>query len=270
MPDDPSVTRIVFARELRAHARTFVVWAVPLAGMVALVCALQPSLANGPLAAKIASMPETMRRALGLEIVDFHRPAAYLAANFLTFTIGCSLFAGLLGASIIAKEEVLHTAELLYAQPTSRTRILLGKAAAATTFAIGLPALLALVATPLLAAVSDRPLEPASIAALFAGVAALAICFAGCGMLVAAVVPDPRSATGGVLGVVFGTFFLGIVAALSGTVAWLRWLSPFKWIEPSSILARGLDPKAVIALLGVGVTCGAIAIARYRRRDLRT
>jgi ABC-2 type transport system permease protein len=269
MSPEVPVIRIVFARELRVNLRTFAAWSLPLAGMLALVCALQPSLANGPLAAKLESLPDAMRRALGLEMFDFARPAAYLATNFTTVSIGLSLFAALLGASIIAKEETMRTAELLYAQPVSRTRILLGKAAAVATYAIAAPVLLGLVASALLAAIAARPLEPGLIGSLFAGVTVLAIFFAGAGMLVATLVRDARSANGVALGAVLGTFAIGIVSALSSTAAPLRWLSPFKWNEPSSIIAHGLDPATVALSLGLGMASAGIAIARYQRRDVR-
>lgn len=260
--------RIVLWRELAAQLRSFAAWTVPLAGMVALVCGLQPSLANGPLAAKIASLPEGMRRALGLEMLDFHRPVAYLATNFTVITIGVALFAGLFGASIIAKEEILHTAELLYAQPVSRARMLLGKAAAVGTYVLALPLVLDVVASALLAVGADRPLEPGAIALLFAGAVALACCFAGVGMLVAALVREARSAGGITLGIVLGTYSLGMLSALSSTAAPLRWLSPFKWVEPSSIATHGLDPIATAVLLGLGIACAAAAIRHYARRDL--
>jgi len=263
---DPAI--VVLQRELRAHARGALAWWLAVAGMLALVCALQPSLANGLLAAKLESMPEAMRRAFGLELVDFHRPAAYLATNFLYVTLSAALIAARLGAAAIAREEALHTAELLYTQPVARTRILAGKAAAVATYAVAFPAGLAAVALPVLAAVADRPLEVGVAASLFAGTAALAVCFAGIGMLVAASVRDARSAAGIALGIALGTWFLGLVSALAPAVAPLRWLSPYKLVEPAAIAAHGLDPAGVGTLLAVGAVCGALAILRYRRRDI--
>ena len=52
----PPIALVVMTRELRANLRTFLAWSIPLAGMLALVCALQPSLANGPLGAKLLKL----------------------------------------------------------------------------------------------------------------------------------------------------------------------------------------------------------------------
>src|SRR5262249_13783939 len=161
------------------------------------------------------ALPEGLRKAFGVGMVDFSRPAAYLATNFLAVTLIASLFGGLLGARIVAKEETMHTAEMLYAQPVSRVHVLAGKPAAAAGYAIALPRGGAIVAAAIRAAVVPAPLEPGLIAALFGGAAALAVCFAGAGMLVAALVRDARSATGGALAIVLGTYFLGALSAIA-------------------------------------------------------
>ncbi len=272
MSDRPETGAAILVRhELGASLRTFLAWLVPMACLLGLTCALQPSFAGdgGALAAKIQAMPETLRKAFGVELVDFRRPAAYLAINFLSVTLIASLFGGLLGARIVAKEETLHTAELLYAQPVSRVHILAGKAAAVAVYAIALPLALGLLAVAILAAVVPGPLEAGLMAALFGGAAALSVCFAGAGMLVAAVVRDARSAAGGALAIVLGTYFLGVLSAIAAPAAPLRWLSPYKLVEPIAILARGgLDPVGPAALVALGIAFAAAGIARHRRRDI--
>jgi ABC-2 type transport system permease protein len=261
-------TALVFRHELRASLRTWLVWVVPVGAMVAMTSALQPSLAAGPLAAKLDSMPDLLRKAFGLEVVDFHRPAAYLATNFTTVSLSAALFAGLLGAAMIAKEEVLHTAEVLFAQPTSRTRILLGKLGALVVYTLAFPLVLAVIAMVVLGIVADRPLEPLAIAELFLGATAIALCFAGLGMLVAALVSDKRSAGGAALGVVLGTYFLGILSAIAEPAAPLGWLSPHELAKAPHILMHGLDPLRVTLLVALGAGSATLAFAFYRRRDI--
>ncbi|NVB84093.1 MAG: ABC transporter permease [Kofleriaceae bacterium] len=265
--ETPAVVLVVAARELRAHLRTFLAWSIPLVGMLALVCVLQPSLANGPMAAKLESMPAMMRRAFGLELVDFQSPLAYLATNALTFTVGTSLFAALLGASIIAKEETQHTAELLYAQPTSRARILAGKLTAVAIYVLALPLILGLVSTALLAAVAERPVEPA-IAELWLASAATSVCFAGLGALVAASLRDARTSSGATLAIVLGAYFVGVVSMMTEATEPLRYLSPFKWNEPVAIAAHGPSALGIAGAFVIGVGAAILAVRRYHRRDL--
>jgi ABC-2 type transport system permease protein len=264
----PDAARIVFRHELRASLRTFLSWALLVGLMVAMTSALQPSLAEGVLAAKMESMPDGLRKAFGFQVVDFHRPVAYLATNFTTVALTAALFAALLGAGMIAKEETLRTAELLYAQPASRARILLGKVGVLALYVVAFPCVLAAVALAVLGAVAERPLEPLAILSLFAGALAVAICFAGLGLLVATLVRDKRSATGAALGVVLGSYFLGVISAIAEPAAPLRWLSPHKLADATAILVHGLDPLRIALLVALGAGAGALAIVRYRAQDI--
>jgi ABC-2 type transport system permease protein len=263
-----NASAIIFRHEVRAALRTFLWWVVPVGAMVALTCALQPSLAAGALGAKIESMPLTLRKAFGVDIVDFHRPAAYLATNFTLIALTTSLFAALLGAAAIAKEEVLRTAELLFAQPASRTRILLGKVGAVSLYVLAYPAVLAAVALLTLAAVVDRPLEPVIMLGFFIGATATAFCFAGIGILLASLVRDKRAASSAALGVVLGSYFLGIISAIAEPAAPLRWLSPHKLVEATFVLIHGLSVFRVVLLVACGAAAAAVGVLRYRTQDI--
>lgn len=260
---------VVMRRELGAHARGTLAWWLPLAAMLALACALQPQLAGGVLAAKLEAMPVEMRRAFGLALLDFHRPAAYLAANFLAVSLGTGLLAARLGAVAVSREEAQRTAELLYALPVTRARILAGKAGAVAAYAIGFPLALALASVPVLAAVSERPLELGLVAQLFAGAAAAGLCLGGVGMLIGACLRDARAAGGLALLASLGVWLLGLLSALAPATAPLGWLSPYRHVEPVAIVsAGGLDPLTAAALVAVGAAAAALAVARYRRRDI--
>jgi ABC-2 type transport system permease protein len=263
-----NATTIVARHELRAMLRTFLWWVLPVAALTAMTCALQPSLAAGPLAAKLDSMPAGLRKAFGLEAVDFHRPVAFLATNFTMTALTAALLAALLGASTIAKEETLHTAELIFVQPASRTRILVGKLASALVYSIAFPVVLAAVAMIVLGTVAARPLEPFAIAQLFIGTIAASVCFAGLGMLAAAFVRDKRSATSAALGIVLGTYFVGVISTISAPAAPLRYLSPHKLVEATYVAMHGLDPLRVVVLVVIGIAAAVVAIARYRSADI--
>ncbi|MGE0402360.1 MAG: hypothetical protein AB7T06_37005, partial [Kofleriaceae bacterium] len=80
---------------------------------------------------------------------------------------------------------------------------------------------------------------------------------------------QPRGVANVTLAIVFGTFVLGVFSALTPTLSFARWVSPFKLVEAQAIVANGgLDPRAVAILVGVGGACIALAIEAYGRRDL--
>lgn len=268
MRPDRAIAMLVARHELAANLKTAIAWLVPLAGLIVLVCALQPTFAAGPLAAKIESLPRAMRDAFGLAIVDFHRPAAYLATNLTHVALGTALFGGVLGARLVAKEEVRHTAELLYAQPARRGAILAGKAITLAVYTFALPCVLAAIAMVSLATIVPAPLEPALVASLFAGCACAALSFAGAGMLVATIV-RARVAGSLAVGLVLSTFVVGMLSSAVPSLHALRWVSPIKLVEATGIVASGaLDARIAIALVGIGALCAALGMTLYRRRDL--
>ncbi len=264
---------IAMSRELHGLLRSFLVWAGLTAAFVVLLAALQPSMAEaggGVFGAKLKAMPPGLLKALGITILDFRRPAGYLATSFVYLALVGALQAALFGAVVLAREEALRTAELLFVQPAGRLSLLAGKAAASLVYVVGLHALLALAAVASFAAVVDAPLEADLLLALFAGSAALALCFLGLGMLAASLVPDPRRASGAALGVVLGTFLLSALSALAPQARVLGWLSPFKLFDAArTVLDGGLDPARIAALLALGATAAAIAALRFRRKDFR-
>jgi ABC-2 type transport system permease protein len=265
---DRRVAAIVGRHELTANLRTTVLWFLSLGALLALVCALQPALAAGPLAAKISSLPNGMRDALGLSIVDFHRPVAYLATNFTYVMVGAGLFGGLLGARVVAKEEVQRTAEVLYSQPVHRSAILAGKAISVATYAVTMPLLLSLIPIVILGSLSPRSLEPLRVLSLFAACSCVAVAFAGIGMLVASTLRHARGAANVSLAIVFGMFVVGVFSSVAPSLGFVRWLSPFKLVEATSLVSNGLDPRRAAVLLGIGALCAILAVHRYRTRDL--
>ena len=215
-------------------------------------------------------MPPSLRKAFGIGLADFTRPATYLATNFVFVTLTAALFAACLGASLIAKEEVLHTAELLYAQPVSRTRILGGKAGALAIYALAYPAALGAIAIAVLAAVVQRPLEPALLVELFAGAAAIARVLRR--RRHARRGPGPRQARRRRRGAGRGPRQLparrGLGDLGTGGAAALAVAVPRGRARRGIVARGGLDPVRAAALVVAGVAFAALAIARYRRQDL--
>jgi ABC-2 type transport system permease protein len=71
------------------------------------------------------------------------------------------------------------------------------------------------------------------------------------------------------VGIILGTFFLSIIIGLNEDLDFLKYISPFKYFNPATILH-----DAQIDLLFVWISAGIIAISlmgaylTYRRRDL--
>lgn len=97
----------------------------------------------------------------------------------------------------------------------------------------------------------------------------MAVCFAGLGLLAAAVSRKARSAPGLALGIVFGSYLIGVVSALKENARGLKLLSPYKWVDPTEIVQHGgVNLTAAVLLVGIGFAAIAAATVIYSRKDI--
>lgn len=261
---------LVMGRELRAQRTSFLSWLVPLAGLVALMVSIQPQAAgqNGLLEAKLAMMPEALKQAFNLAGTDFTRPAGYLSVNFITVTMGATIFAGLLGATVVSREDAQRTAEAVLTLPVTRWQVLLGKGLTVVSLLVAFHAVLLTVTVATLVSVvpGDRQLE--LVAAMYAGAAMLGVCFAALGFAIATFVSQARAAPNLSLGLVLGVYLLGVVAKLSPKGEGLAAISPFALVEPSEIVKHGGLSLHALWLPLIALAASTAAIAWYERRDV--
>jgi ABC-2 type transport system permease protein len=261
---------LIARREWSAQRNATLGCLLPLAGVMVMYGALQPQVAgdNGLLAAKLAVLPEGVKQAFNLALTDFSRPVGYLSTNFLVVTLGGSLFAGLLGASIVSREEVQRTAESVLTLPVERWQVLGGKLVAALAWLTAFHVVLGLASWGALVKVATAPVEGALVAAMFVGAFLLGLFFMAVGATVATVSPQARAAPMVSLGLVLGTYFLGVVARVSPKAEAAGLLSPYRLVEPADILATGgLEPRAaLLGALSLGLL--VVAFAWFSKKDL--
>lgn len=258
--------------ELVAQRRSLLAWLVPTAGLLAASLSVQPQMARDGslLQAKLDLLPREMLVAFGMgQGLTMSDPVAYLAINFVSPMLLGALFAGLLGAGLFSREEQARTAELLLVQPVTRTTVVLGKLLLAVLLVIVFDAVLTVVAMGTYAAVDVGDYDRGRVALIFVGAAVAHLSLLTVALLASALQRSPRGALPTGLGLVFGTYSAGVVAAISQTLEPLGLLSPFRAVDPSTIAKTGALPPGAYALLIVMLAATALSIARIERKDLR-
>ena len=138
--------RNVVTRTLRDGARSFAGFAAYIVLMVAAIVSIYPSIGHNPSLDKLVkSYPGTLKAFLGFGgVVDYSSATGYLGIELFSLVLPALMIAAAVtaGARAIAGEEEQQTLDLLLANPISRRRLVLEKAAAVAA----LVALLALVA----------------------------------------------------------------------------------------------------------------------------
>ena len=171
-------------------------------------------------------------------------------------------------AGSTAGEEEERILGLVLAQPVTRARLILGKAAAvaAGVLLVALATWLGLVVGVAIAGggIGVGDMTALSVHLAFFGLATGAVALAlGAG----------TGRRGLAIGVAAGIAILGYLvnglAPLVGAIAWLRYLSLFYYYAGHDPLANGIDAGAlaVLGLLAVALT--GVAVIGIQRRDLR-
>jgi ABC-2 type transport system permease protein len=252
-----TVTRLT-ARQIRVG--TAVVSASCAAVVASTVKAREATEALTPgLVEDLASNPAL--RALYGTPFDLASPGGFTVWRLGMFLAATTGLWGLLTATrLLRGEEEAGRADLVLTAPISRRRLtdvtMLVVAVAAPI--IGAAVALGFIATS----------QAVSSSALFgAGIALLTLDFIAVGALTSQLLGTRRHASGAAGLALGATFLLRMVADGSSGLGWLRWSTPFGWLEELRPFAdERAFPLVLLAALAVGL--GGLALGLSRERDL--
>lgn len=264
--------------ELRKQRRALLGWALSLAAILCLFLAVFPSMATGPMQEmtrlKMQALPKEMLVAFGLKnIPDFTAMPQYFAYVFEYVVMAGAVYAALLGASSLSREEGEGTIEFLYAMPFSRLQIYAQKCVAALfiwlqfmviCFGISLGASLIFKdATTTLDDILGF-LLPCMLSLAMVGLIFLATSFC-----IGSFLSGSRRVNVLALGLFFVTYCCGVAADLSPDLNILRYLSPTHIYLPLTVVREGFSLLNIcidIAWIDIMLFIGAV---HYAKKDLR-
>ena len=78
-----------------------------------------------------------------------------------------------------------------------------------------------------------------------------------------------KSMTSVGLGILFATFFLGMVSGVNSAVSWLKYVAPIKYFDPPTLVHSGvLELKYVAIVAIVIIACCIVSYVNYNKRDM--
>ena len=255
--------------ELRQGKIALILWTGIVAFMLALCVLIYPEM-KAQMSA-ISGMFSDMggfSAAFGMDKLNFGEFMGFFGVecgNILG--LGGAFFAALLGIQALAKEEKDGTAEFLLTHPISRSRVLLAKFGSLCLQLTVFTAIVTGVTLLSVAAVGERP-EPKTFALLFLAYFLLqletaAVCFG-----ISAFIRNGGPAIG--LGIAALFYFFNIVANLTKSARFLKYITPFGYTESSDIIARGsLDGRYLAVGMVLALSGIAAAFLQYRGKDIR-
>jgi ABC-2 type transport system permease protein len=260
----------VWRKTLYDGRRGLLAWTASLLLLVAMYVAIWPSIKGQPsLSDFLDTMPEAFRSLFASAGADMSTPVGYVQIELLSFMgpLLLILYAVVAGGSAVAGEEDRHTLDLLLANPISRARVVLEKAAAMALGTLGLAAVLG-VGLIVEGQWADMDLPAGNVAAAMLHMALLGLVFGALALAIGAATGHlgASRAVPAVLAVV--TY---VVNGLGPQVSWLEPLqkySPFYQYVGHDPLRNGVSVAGVVVAVGTIAVLVAIAVAGFRRRDV--
>ncbi len=258
----------VFKHELRQNFKTAMIWTFAIATFLSMYVLIYPSFSS-----QITQLTEVVRnmgsftQAFGLTEVSMGTALGFYAVEAsLVLSIGGSMFAAVLGISMVAKEESAHTSDFLMTFPRTRTQILREKLAA-LLFYMFVFELVCFATTILSFSIINEALNLADLARFFLAQFCLHLEIALLSFALSCLTRRLLNGLG--IGVTLILYFLTLFSNVSDKVSFIKYISPFSYATSQVILPdRGLDWN----LMGLGALYAALALiigfVFYNKKDL--
>jgi len=257
-------------REIVDHRRALLGWCVGIAGYVALIASIFPSIeGSADLNDLIESYPDVLKSLFGITgSGDLTSGAGFLDAELFSFMLPLFILVLAIssGASTLAGEEDAGRLELVLAYPVRRRNVVVAKG-----LAVSIEVLVACVAAIAAILVFDvivgLELSLGHVAGAFASLLALGLFYGWLSLAVGAAYPSRALALGVAAGVAAAAYLVGGLHDLAGWLDPFRFLSPF-WLVGQSPLQGGTDAVGVVVVLLAAIVILVLGAILVERRDL--
>ena len=254
--------------ELRSNRKALIIWSCAISFMLGVCIIIYPEMSSqmGEVSETFSNMG-AFSDAFGMDKLNFGEFMGYFGVECgNVLGLGGALFAAIVGASALAKEEKERTAEFLLTHPVSRARIITEKLLSTFIQVLVLNAAAVAVTCACIFA-TDAEAEAATLSLIFSAHLILQLEIAAVTFGISAFLRRGELALG--LGLVFAAYFLNILANLTEKLEFLKYVTPFAYADGAYIIPE----KAIeIKYLAVGLAFTVLGVAaaywKYTKKDI--
>ena len=258
----------ILFHEIRRNRLSLIIWSLAIAYMLAISIIIFPEMQTqmGDIGEMFSDMG-AFSEAFGMDQLNFGEFMDYFGIECSnTLGLGGAIFAALVGAGALAKEEKEHTAEFLLTHPQSRVRIITEKLLSVILQLFILNAVVIIFSAISIIAI-DVELDIGKLALIFLSHILLQIEIAAITFGISAFMK--RGEVGLGLGLVFGLYFANILANLTEDLEFIKFITPYSFTDGAHILNEGAIEAKYLA---VGMVFAAVGIAsayvKYTKKDI--
>ena len=262
----------IFKREMKAHYKGLIGWSI---GMIILVSSGMAKFSalsgNGQVANDIfKTFPKPVLAIMGIQGLDLNTVIGYFGVLYLYILLMATIHAAMIGAEVISKEERDRTSEFLFPKPVSRVRVVSEKLLAATVNIIILNAVTVVSSILMVAVFAKNFSNNDLILVLMTGLFIMQLLFLALGAALAGLFKNPKLPSAAATTILLVTYIIWVVIDLNSKLDNLKYITPFKYFDASTIIKAGhLDTFYVGLSLVIIVALITTSYITFNKRDLK-
>ena len=262
----------MFKREMKINFKSFLIWTLVLIGLFLVVFLMYPSIINSENMEMMNEMmkvfPEEVLKAFNMVISSIDTAFGWLKTEGFVFVLLITgIYSGILGSSILLKEENDKTIEYLNSVPVTRKKIVLTKILCAITYIILMVVALGIfnfIGLTLSGDFDKKLYILLSIIPIFSSIVIFALC-----LFLSTFTHKTKKTLGISLGIVFASYFLQIISEMSESTEFFKYISVFTLADIRNVIVDiSINPVMVILSLILTMLFITLTIAHYERKEL--
>ena len=259
-------------RELKINLKSFIIWSSILIGIFLLVFLMYPSIVNGENAKALDEMiqmfPQELLIAFNMDISSMDSAFGWLKTEgfvFVLLIIG--IYSGVMGSSILLKEESDKTIEYLNSLPIKRSKIVFTKMISGLIYILAMILLITIFNYCGLLLSGDfnhKQYWLLSITPIFSSL----VIYFGC-LFISTFAKKTRKMFGISLSIVMISYLLQMLSSLSETTEFLKYFSVFTLADIRSVIVNEtIKPIMIIISCTLTIIFVVLSYISYNKKEL--
>lgn len=257
-------------RELKVNLKSLVIWSLIIVSMFILVFLIYPSIMQDADKVNefVKTMPEEILSVINMDIISINTVSGWLLTEgYLIINLLGSCFFAILGGTILLKEENDGTIDFLFSKPLKKSQIVSSKLFAGIIYVLVFNVIISLTTLIGLKMSHDFNFNHwflSSIAPIF-----IHLFFFILAMLVSNYFKRTNKSVTVNLGIVLGSYILGVLSLMSDKLEFLKYFSPFEYINSDSIVLNNNLNGGNLILLTVYMIILIVGLySTYNKKEL--
>lgn len=258
----------MFKRELKINLKSFLIWSLVMVALLFLVFMIYPSISSSMKLDELMSVfPQEILKSFNFDIVSISTSFGWYASEgfMITVLVG-GLYAGMLGANILLKEENDKTISFLFSVPVSRFKILTSKILVGLTYIVLFNFIILIVTGLGFSLNDDMEVKKWLLMTLSPIIVHMLIFFIS--LFISLFMHKTSKCVSLVMGLIMLFYALNIIAKISENFSFLKYLTPFGYVDTASIIKNAtLEISSLIAII-ISLVFILLSYIRYNKKEL--